>query len=287
MPKRQHIRVQVPIPRPVSPAHVVATLQTFEPLLDNHHYIIDYHPKPWPISRRDLAVINGDPFFRQDRCGDDGLVASSSLHHDADDDDRRWWVCDVWEDVYWVPYLVPYFSRLKRYLAIGCRTEGGIRFRQCVSGGVVTRGSFTVVERATGRAYGSGASPGRARGGDIWDGDTEKGSIAGDDEGGEGAGSEGEGGNGDEHDLREKRASSWDARSDVDTDAETESEPAWEIVCECEIEIPLISVLSQYLHRGANRRLCKHLCKSVIGATLTEFDEYRIYTANLYSTLSL
>ncbi|KAI1131752.1 hypothetical protein F5Y10DRAFT_233014 [Nemania abortiva] len=269
MPTRHRIKVRVPIPREVSPAHVVSTLQTFEPLLDNHSYVIDYRPKPWPISEADLAVINGDPFFRED------LESPSS--EPATATDARWWVCDVWEDVYWVPFLVPYFSRLKRYLAIGRRTEGGIRFRQCVSGGVVTRGSFTVVERGTGRPYVSGPAE------DIWDEDTEKGSIADEEERRPSGNEIAEGENINENYLGEKRTGSWDAQDDTDA----ESEPAWDIVCECEIEMPLILVVSRYLRRGDDRDLCEDLCKSVIHATIMEFDEYRVYSSNLVSTLNL
>ncbi|KAI1428212.1 hypothetical protein F5Y12DRAFT_711529 [Xylaria sp. FL1777] len=272
MPTRYSLEVHVPIPPEISPAHVVATLQTFEPLLDNHGYVVAYRPKSGSaISRKDLAVIRGDPFFQHDR---HDLVSPDTAIN------SRWWLCDVWEDVYWVPFLLPYFSRLKRYLAIGCKTEGGIRFRQSVSGGVVTRGTFTVISRETGRPY---VSRERARegGSDTWDGDTEKGSIAPDpeDEIGEGE-HEGEDENNRGVADNRKEAGNWDAQDE--TDAETE--PVWDIVCACEIEMPIILIVSQILRRDANRTLCEHLCKSVISTTITTFDDYRTYASNLTST---
>ncbi|KAI0203928.1 hypothetical protein F4808DRAFT_457633 [Astrocystis sublimbata] len=279
---RESISVRVPVPSPISPAHVVATLQTFEPLLDNHHYVISYRPKAGPISCKDFAVIKGDPFF-QHECRD--LSPASA---DATGTERsKWWISDVWEDVYWVPFVVPYFSRLKRYLAIGCKTEGGIRFRQRVSGGVVTRGTFTVVERETGLPC---AIPSRERAhnedNDCWDGDTEKGSILSnsetgranedEDESSERRDDSGRGGAA----TREKGISNWDAQDETDT----ETESTWEILCECEIEMPLILIVSQFFRRDANRELCKHICRSIIYATITEHDEYRILESTIMST---
>ncbi|KAI0910787.1 hypothetical protein F4823DRAFT_588915 [Ustulina deusta] len=276
MPTRHCIEVHVPIPPELSPAHVVATLQTFEPLLDNHGYVVTYQPKSGPISRKDLAVIKGDPFFRHDR---HDLISQCASPDAATN--SRWWLCDVWEDVYWVPCLVPYFSRLKRYLAIGCKTAGGIRFRQRVSGGVVTRGTFTVMSRETRRPYMSWERA-REGGGDTWDGDTEKGSIASN---AEDEAPEGENGGDDASergatDDNGKGTSNWDAQNE--TDAETE--PAWDIVCACEIEMPLVLIMSQIFRRDANRALCEHLCKCVISATVIAFDDYRIYDSNLVST---
>lgn len=283
MPTRHRIKVRVPIPSPISPAHVVAILQTFEPLLDNHHYVINYRPKAGPISRKDFAVINGDPFFRQD-CRDlnPELVGATGTER------SRWWISDVWEDVYWVPFIVPYFSRLKRYLAIGCKTEGGIRFRQRVSGGVVTRGAFTVVERETGRPCAT-IPPAGVRAEDMgpgssWDGDTEKGSIISnaENERGDEDQDEDESRNGRNpgEAAGEKGARDWDAQDE--TDAETE--PTWDIVCECEIEMPLILIVSQFLRRDANRALCEHLCRQIIYATIMEYDEYRILDSNIIPT---
>ncbi|KAI8954830.1 hypothetical protein F4801DRAFT_531806 [Xylaria longipes] len=283
MPTSHCIRVQVPIPSPISPAHVVATLQTFEPLLDNHHYVINYRPKAGPISRKDLAVIKGDPFFEHD-CHDLNPELVGAIGTER----SEWWISDVWEDVYWVPFIVPYFSRLKRYLAIGCKTEGGFRFRQSVSGGVVTRGTFTVIERETGRPCAAvpwnGVRAEDMGSDDGWDGDTEKGSIISntenerrdeteDEDGSRNGPSRGEA-------TSEKATSNWDAQDE--TDAETE--PAWDIVCECEIEMPMILIVSQFLRRDANRELCEHLCRSVIHATMMEYDEYRIFDANIVST---
>ncbi|KAI1756577.1 hypothetical protein F4782DRAFT_526266 [Xylaria castorea] len=267
MPTRHSIKVQVPIPPPISPAHVVATLQTFEPLLDNHHYVINYSPKAGQISRDDLAVIKGDPFFRQE-CRD----LNPELVGTIGTEESEWWISDVWEDVYWVPFIVPYFSRLKRYLAIGCKTEGGIRFRQSVSGGVVTRGTFTVIERETGRPCATVPREG-ARADDTgscsgWDGDTEKGSIVSNTENEDGRGNDGSNRGGA---AGEKGTSHWDAQDE--TDAETE--PAWDIVCECEIEMPLILIVSQFFRQDANRELCEHLCRCLIYATIPEYDEYR------------
>ncbi|KAI0486354.1 hypothetical protein F4859DRAFT_366692 [Xylaria cf. heliscus] len=281
MPTRHCIRAQVPIPSPISPAHVVATLQTFEPLLDNHHYVINYRPKAGPISRTDFAVIKGDPFF-QHECRDlnPELVGATGTER------SKWWISDVWEDVYWVPFIVPYFSRLKRYLAIGCKTEGGIRFRQKVSGGVVTRGTFTVIERETGRPCATvprqGTRTENMGSGSGWDGDTEKGSIL--------SNAEHERGDEDEDESRhglgrggaagEKGVSNWDAQDETDAD----TEPSWDIVCECEIEMPLILIVSQFLRRDANRELCEHLCRSVICATIMEYDEYRIFDSEIIHT---
>lgn len=248
MPKKHIIEVTVPIPPEVAPGDVVATLQTFEPLLDNHDYVVDYWPKEGRISDKDLAVIKGDPFFVNER--DDLPSQNIPL-----EEEPHWWICDVWEDVYWIPFIVPYFSRLKRYLAIGYKTDSGIRFRQRVSGGVVTRGTFTVVSRETGRPY-------TRR--DPWDGDTEKESIASSD---------------DRTEMREdttagsteiyqharcrKTGKDWEAQDD--TDAETE--PSWDIVCACEIDAPFILVLHQILGREENRALCERLCQAIITAT--------------------
>ncbi|TGJ84294.1 hypothetical protein E0Z10_g4469 [Xylaria hypoxylon] len=270
MPTRHSIKVHVPIPPEISPAHVVATLQTFEPLLDNHGYIVEYRPKSGPISCKDEAVIKGDPFFQHDWHD----LGSRCTSPDAATD-SRWWLCDVWEDVYWVPFIVPYFSRLKRYLAVGCKTESGIRFRQSVSGGVITRGTFTVISRETGRPY-SPFPRERAPGvdGDVWDADTEKGSIASNERGGENEGGESL------RDAIEKGPRDWDPQDD--TDAETE--PVWDIVCACEIEMPLILIVSQILRRDANRALCEHLCKSVIDETAMEFSYSPVYDSDLPSS---
>ncbi|KAI0535816.1 hypothetical protein GGR58DRAFT_515049 [Xylaria digitata] len=229
MPTRHSIEVHVPIPRGIPPARVVATLQTFEPLLDNHGYVIAYRPKP--LSLEDAAVIKGDAFFRHDW---HDLVSHGTMA------DSRWWLCDVWEDVYWVPFLLPYFSRLKRYLAVGYKTDAGIRFRQRVSGGVVTRGSFTVISRETGLPYGSQPAPEAS--GDIWDGETEKGSVT---------------------------SASKDGSND---EADAEMEPLWDLVCACEIEMPLILILSQILRREANRALCEHLCKAILRETIIAYN---------------
>ncbi|KAI0430067.1 hypothetical protein F5Y09DRAFT_308706 [Xylaria sp. FL1042] len=284
MPTRHSIEVHVPIPPQISPAHVVATLQTFEPLLDNHGYVVAYRPKSGPISRKDLAVIKGDPFFQDERYDLLPPCTSTATPSSADtttETNPRWWLCDVWEDVYWVPFIVPYFSRLKRYLAVGVKTEGGIRFRQSVSGGVVTRGTFVVVSRETGCAYVS--REGIREGGDTWDGDTEKGSIAPTNE--EEARGEAEG----NEDNNESESGATDSRKgsrnwDAQTETDAESEPTWDIVCACEIEMPLILIMSQILRRDANRTLCEHLCKSVISATIMAFDDYRVYDLNLVST---
>ncbi|KAJ2975618.1 hypothetical protein NUW58_g8304 [Xylaria curta] len=268
-------------PPQVSPEHVVQTLQTFEPLLDNHNYVINYRPKSGTISHKDLAVVKGDSFFEHDRHDLDPELSSTIGAPDS-----RWWICDVWEDVYWVPFIIPYFSRLKRYLAIGCKTTGGIRFRQSVSGGVVTRGTFTVVERQTGRPWAPRARE-SARGGNTglsenWDGDTEKGSIISNTENGREGENESESGNpssrGDE-----KGPSNWDAADDTDA----EFEPTWDIVCECEIEMPLILIMSQILRRDANRQLCEHLCRSLIYATVAEHDEYRILDSDLAAYMEM
>ncbi|KAF2965138.1 hypothetical protein GQX73_g8426 [Xylaria multiplex] len=223
MPTRHSIEVRVPIPRDLPPREVVATLQRFEPLLDNHGYVITYRPKAW-VSDADQAVIKGDAFFRHD-CDDDLEAAIAAAG-------SPWWLCDVYEDVYYVPFLVPYFSRLKRYLAVGYRTPSGIRFRQSVSGGVVTRGSFAVISRTTGLPY--GWQP------DTWDGDTEKGSVA--------------------------------SASDTAAAAAADKDPLWELVCACEIEMPLILILSQILRREANRALCERLCKAVLRETVIAYD---------------
>ncbi|TRX97744.1 hypothetical protein FHL15_001499 [Xylaria flabelliformis] len=282
MPTKHSIKVQVPIPSPISPAHVVATLQRFEPLLDNHYYVINYTPKAGPISRDDLAVIKGDPFFRQ-QCRD--LNSSESVGA-IGTEGSQWWIGDVWEDVYWVPFIVPYFSRLKRYLAIGCKTEGGIRFRQNVSGGVVTRGTFTVIERETGRPYRTvhreGVPADDVRPNDGWDGDTEKGSIISNTENERVYENEDENRDGLTRDgaTGEKGTSNWDAQDE--TDAETE--PAWDIVCECEIEMPLILIVSQFLRRDANRELCEVLCRCLIYDTIVEHDEYRNLNSDIVST---
>ncbi|KAI0523763.1 hypothetical protein F5B22DRAFT_633873 [Xylaria bambusicola] len=255
MPSKHTIEVTVPIPPEVAPGDVVATLQTFEPLLDNHGYVVNYWPKSGPISNKDLAIIKGDPFFEDERHD----LPSQDIPLDPEATDSRWWLCDVWEDVYYVPFIVPYFSRLKRYLAIGCRTEGGIRFRQRVSGGVVTRGTFTIISRETGRPY----VP-RTRE-DVWDGETENGSIASNDEDtGEGAD---EGGDEERVAGNRKSGRNWDAQDETDT----ETEPSWDIVCACEIEMPLILVMSQILKRDENRALCEHLCKAIITATRIAF----------------
>ncbi|RWA03184.1 hypothetical protein EKO27_g11920 [Xylaria grammica] len=273
MPTRHSIKVHVPIPPGISPAHVVETLQTFEPLLDNHAYVIDYRPKPWPISRKDKAVIKGDPFFQQDWHDLESYCTSPSVAAGS-----RWWLCDVWEDVYWVPFVLPYFSRLKRYLAVGCKIEGGIRFRQSVSGGTVTRGTFTVISRETGLPYDSGPEE-RAQGrdGDVWDGDTEKGSVAhnerGDGNGGENASEHGA------ENANEKWPASWDPQDDTDA----EIEPLWDVVCACEIEMPFILIVSQILRRGDNRALCEYLCKAVIHETLMAFDDYQSFDSSLIS----
>ncbi|KAI1739290.1 hypothetical protein F4680DRAFT_142210 [Xylaria scruposa] len=277
MPTKHSIKVQVPIPSSISPAHVVATLQTFEPLLDNHCYVINYRPKSGPISRDDLAVIKGDPFFRQQY-----RDLSPELVGAVGTEVSPWWIGDVWEDVYWVPFIMP-FSRLKRYLAIGCKTEGGIRFRQNVSGGVVTRGTFTVIERETGRPYRAvlreGVRADDVRPNDGWDGDTEKGSIISNTENERGYENEDESRDGPNRDgaAGEKGTSNWDAQDE--TDAETE--PAWDIVCECEIEMPLILIVSQLLRRDANRELCEELCRCLIYDTITEYAEYRNLASNI------
>ncbi|KAI0818389.1 hypothetical protein GGR55DRAFT_73194 [Xylaria sp. FL0064] len=274
MPTRHSIEVHVPIPPQISPAHVIATLQTFEPLLDNHGYVVAYRPKSGPINAKDLEVIRTDPFFKDEH---HDLFLSNCAYSETN---PRWWLCDVWEDVYWVPFIVPYWSRLKRYLAVGVKTEGGIRFRQSVSGGVVTRGTFTVVSRETGRGYVPGERT-REESGETWDCDTEKGSIAPttSEERGEGQGhqaqDESERGATDDR----KEAKGWDAQTETDA----ESEPMWDIVCACEIEMPLILIMSQILRRDANRELCEHLCKSVISATVAAYDEYRVYGPNLLS----
>ncbi|KAI0966781.1 hypothetical protein F4678DRAFT_266302 [Xylaria arbuscula] len=267
MPTRHSIEVHVPIPPEISPAQVVATLQTFEPLLDHHGYVVEYRPKSGPIEPKDLAVIKGDPFFQDERHD------LTTLNDAASETASRWWVCDVWEDVYWVPFIVPYFSRLKRYLAVGCKTEGGIRFRQAVSGGVVTRGTFTVVSRETGRAYVPGDDG-------NWDADTEKGSIApaAEEETGEGQEEEesGERGNADER----KESRNWDAQ----TETGVGDEPVWDIVCACEIEMPLILIMSQILRRDANRALCEHLCKAIISETVLTVHGYHPYRSNSISS---
>ncbi|KAI0401035.1 hypothetical protein F4802DRAFT_619204 [Xylaria palmicola] len=283
MPLRHRIEVRVPLFAGVSPAGVVATLQTFEPLLNNHPYVITYRPKAGRIGGDDLGVIRDDPFFRGDQPQPD-----PDLELDPAAEDARWWLCDVWEDVYWVPFIVPYFSRLKRYLAVGCRTPSGIRFRQRVSGGAVTRGAFTVVERATGRPYVAPEPRRRAPGDDdddddddagseVWEGDTEteKGSVLSDADAADARASEGEDGGEDrstesrEETAGEKEAGDWDAQDDTDT----ESEPTWELVCECEVEMPYILAVPKYLARDADRKLCKYLCKCVIREAYTAFDE--------------
>ncbi|KAI1273394.1 hypothetical protein F5Y07DRAFT_256260 [Xylaria sp. FL0933] len=286
MPTRHSIEVHVPIPPQISPAHVVATLQTFEPLLDNHGYVVAYRPKSGPINTKDLAIIRTDPFFKDEH---HDLFLPFDVYTSPYISDNcaypeinpRWWLCDVWEDVYWVPFIVPYWSRLKRYLAVGVKTEGGIRFRQSVSGGVVTRGTFTVVSRETGRAYVPRERT-REQGGENWDGDTEKGSIA--PTNAEERGESQEHGREDESERRaadnRKGSSNWDAQTETDA----ESEPMWDIVCACEIEMPLILIMSQILRRDANRELCEHLCKSIISATVAAYDEYRIYGPNLASS---
>ncbi|KAI2635422.1 hypothetical protein GGS21DRAFT_515752 [Xylaria nigripes] len=236
MPARHHLKVQIPIPQEVRPANVLATLQTFEPLLSNHYYIAEYQPITGPLSSRHEALIKRDAFFAQE---------SADLR-----ERDRWWACDVWEDVYWVPFLLPYFSRLKRYLAIGCKTASGIRFRQSVAGGVTTRGTFSIVSRRSGRAF--------AEERESWDGETERGSDAGSGEEGRRSGDD------------EK---SWNGETDIEDGNEGEEEE-WDIVCECEIEVPLIISVPQMLMRNAHRRLCEHLCKSVIEASFTKWNEY-------------
>ncbi|GAP83348.1 hypothetical protein SAMD00023353_0203010 [Rosellinia necatrix] len=288
MPKIHHVEARVPIPRDLSPRRVVATLQTFEPLLDHHWYVVEYRRKPGPPTGEDAASIRRDAFFQHD-CDD--LVASECSAPDDDDDDAddddaaaaadatdatdsRWWVCNVWQDVYWVPFIVPYFSRLKRYQAVGCKTGAGIRFRQNAPCRVVSRGSFTVVERDTGRPYSPAPAPAPARGrgalrrgddnddndsGDIWDGETEAGSVTSDDDDDDDddeTGSAAGGGGG-----AAKRAGDWDAQEDTDTEAEP---PAWDLVCECEIETPLVFFMAQVRERDANHDLCEHLCWSVL-----------------------
>ncbi|KAI1311390.1 hypothetical protein F5Y03DRAFT_342897 [Xylaria venustula] len=271
MPTRYSIEVHVPIPPELSPAQVVATLQTFEPLLDHHGYVVEYRPKRGPIEPKDLAVIKGDPFF-QDEWHD--LTTPDTA---ASETDSRWWICDVWEDVYWVPFIVPYFSRLKRYLAVGCKIEGGIRFRQAVSGGVVTRGTFTVVSRETGCAYVPGDDG-------NWDADTEKGSIAPSAEGGTAEGQRVE----DQEERDGERAIADERKESRNWDAQTETgvgaEPAWDIVCACKIEMPLILIMSQILRRDANRALCEHLCKAIISDTVLTVHGYHPYRSNSVST---
>jgi hypothetical protein len=268
MPTRHCIQVRVPIPAALSPALVIETLQTFDPLLDNHHYIVDYRPKSGPISEKDLAVIKGDAFFRDD-CDDllprnvSPASASDSPGIATNNPSTRWSLYDIWEDVYWVPYLVPYFSRLKRYLAVGCRTESGIRFRLRVCCGVVTRGAFTVVARGTGRPY-CHVQP-REQGqenhdvegdDDTWDGDTEKGTIAESDA-----------------EISPETADERETENKDEEDEDTDIEPeptTWDLVCDCEIQMPLIMLLSQWCMRGANRELCEHLCRSIIQVAIAE-----------------
>ncbi|KAI0102226.1 hypothetical protein GGR51DRAFT_298732 [Nemania sp. FL0031] len=274
MLKRYHrIKVQVPIPREVSPAHVVSTLQTFEPLLDSHYYVVKYDPKPGPISDAALAVINGDPFLRQDPNNPSSGPVTAT--------DDRWRLYDTFEDVYWVPFLLPYFSRLKRYLAIGCRTEGGVRFREGGSGGIVNRGAFTVVERETGRPHGYASRDTTRPVDDNWDGETKRGSIV-EDEGSENRNRDRDG---DGNYVDEKWMGDWGPQDDADTD--TESEPAWDIVCECEIEMPFIWAVPALFRRSKAREFCEYLCKSVIEDTIGEFDEYWDNRSRLISEVYL
>ncbi|KAI8635376.1 hypothetical protein F5Y19DRAFT_9717 [Xylariaceae sp. FL1651] len=263
MPTRHHINLRVPIPADLPPPLVIDTLQTFKPLLDHHHYIVDYTAKDEPFSAKDLAVIQRDPFFLNDK--DDLLrnyasaAPSGTLSTTSNSRNSRWALYDIWEDVYWVPFLVPYFSRLKRYLAIGQRTEGGIRFRTRASYGVVSRGAFTVVARGTNRPYSESGN------GDMWDGDTEKGTtastIASDADTGSESGSESGAGE------KEKTRVYTDVEV-TDSESESESEPAWEILCDCEIEMPLILFVNQWYMRGPNRQLCEYLCRAVIIRTV-------------------
>lgn len=275
---KHHVEVRLPIPRGTAPGAVVATLQAFEPLLVNHDYIIEYSPRPpGPINRQALAVINGDPFFARERAGQPPERVL------ANDRCSRWWLCDVWEDVYWVPFLVPYFSRPKRYLVVGCKTEGGIRFRQRVSGGTVTRGAFTVVARGTGRAYVAPPPPGPAsalgreqNGESTWDGETEVGSVRS---------------NSDEKDGRENRNHDDEAenkngsqrggpeneKGPRDQNARegpgAEPELMWDLVCKCEIDMPLILLIPQILGKETDRRLCEQVCRSVLTEAIMESDD--------------
>ncbi|KAI1365713.1 hypothetical protein F5Y08DRAFT_171148 [Xylaria arbuscula] len=259
MPRKHIIKVTVPIPPEVAPGDVVATLQTFEPLLDSHDYVVEYSPKEGRISDKDLAVIARDPFFAKER--DDLPSQNIPL-----EEEQRWWLCDVWEDVYWVPFIVPYFSRLKRYLAVGYKTDSGIRFRQSVSGGVVTRGTFTVVSRETGQPYVRSWPTGSVDG-ESWDGETERGSIASNEEEAEMGENTIAGTGVYQHAHCRRTQKGWEAQDD--TDAETE--PSWDIVCACEIDVPLILVISQVLRRDENRALCEQLCKAIITATILAY----------------
>ncbi|KAI1823638.1 hypothetical protein F4861DRAFT_312329 [Xylaria intraflava] len=273
MPTKHRIKVQVPIPQEVSPADVVATLQSFEPLLRNHRYIADYHPIFGPMRSRDLAVIKRDPLFRHD-C-DDLAPQSVAAGTAPASRNSRWWVCDVWEDVYWVPFVLPYFSRLKRYLAIGCKTASGIRFRQSVAGGVTTRGTFTVISRRTGCAYGANGGDDRNVARNSWEEDTEKGSMTFDSMN-EKVSENGAGGGTSRRSADDEKGSmTWGEESDTESEAESApAESAWDILCECEIEVPLIISVPQLLMRNANRKLCEHLCKSVIHTSLTQWNQY-------------
>lgn len=253
---KHRVEVRLPIPRGTAPGAVVATLQAFEPLLANHDYVIEYMPRPGPMNKEALAVINGDPFFARERAGQppERVLANGRY--------SRWWLCDVWEDVYWVPFLVPYFSRPKRYFVVGCKTDGGIRFRQRVSGGTVTRGAFTVVSASTGRAY--VASP--PNGESAWDGETEVGSVASN--GGEKDGGE----DWDDHNEDDKNTNL--RRGGVENEKGSRAGPRefWELVCQCEIEMPLIMIIPQFLGKDVDRRLCVQVCQSILDEAADESD---------------
>ncbi|KAI1431589.1 hypothetical protein GGR50DRAFT_58830 [Xylaria sp. CBS 124048] len=280
MPTKHRFRVQVPIPQEISPATVISTLQTFEPLLSNHRHVANYRPISKPMSSRDIAAIKKDPFFRHD-CAD---LSPQSIAHSstaATNQNSRWWIYDVWEDVYWVPVLLPYFSRLKRYMAVGCKTASGIRFRQSVAGGVTTRGTFTVVSRRTGRAYGARCNDDDDDG-DSWDSNTDKGSVTSrttNEKSSEDRASERrssyDDNDGDGDEKKKKKSMSWDGETDIESESESEPvAPAWDIVCDCEVEVPLIISVPQLLMRNADRKLCEHLCRSVIKTAVTQWNEY-------------
>jgi hypothetical protein len=296
MPTRYRIKVKRNVPANVPPRLVIETLQEFEPLLDNHDYIVYYEARDGPtrFSGKELAVIKNDPVFRLD-CDDLVLLPSSSsasnqeeeekrageesANHsfyadDADADtlrgddgdggsgsntttnsnsNSRWQFYDIWEDVYYLPFLLPYFSRLKRYLAIGCKTDAGIRFRVNVSGGVVTRGSFTVVCRETGLPY--------------READADADADANADADVNGDSNDNHGDNNEDGDTYDSEGETEAGREIGDTAFDLESESPYDLVCECEIEMPLLLTLSQLRMRRPNRNLCERLCKNIIIST--------------------
>ncbi|KAI1176823.1 hypothetical protein F4777DRAFT_233294 [Nemania sp. FL0916] len=259
---RRHARVEMRIPHIVPPARIVSALHDFEKMPDNYNLVIDYEPKTDAPSSKDLAVIYGDPFFRKN------LKATPLVAGKGDKGEGRWGIYDIWYENLLVRAILPFFSLIKRYLAVSYRTESGIRFRMDTPCGVVERGTFTVVERGTGRPYryvrrtptqktkqGYGYDSGKK---DVWGGDPENRSIWSD--------TVGEG--------KKHEPAIWNAQDDTNTGSKAgPDEIGWNLVFDCESEEPSISRLLNLFLYDYKQENCEHVCRVIIGREILALEQ--------------